>query len=369
MEAVGQLTGGIAHDFNNMLTVISGNLEMLDLSRVNEEDRTNVVVAKSATARAAELTNRLLAFSRQQDLEPENTHVSKLVASMTELLQRTLSEHIVLDTQLAADLWQTRIDRSQLENALVNLCINARDAMQSSGGTLRISSANVSEDEAANIPDLPTGQYIRLTIADDGDGIAADDLPRIFEPFYTTKQKGKGSGLGLSMVYGFVRQSGGRIIVSSQAGCGTTVSIYLPRSSCELRQESLGQSAGADAPTGSERILVVEDNASVRRVARDLLKSLNYEVLEADSGPGALELMRRGEDFDLLFTDLVMPGGLTGVELAESMRVDRPELKVLFTSGYSGAEDGLHTPADERVLHKPYLKEALAKTVRKTLDQ
>lgn len=369
MEAVGQLTGGIAHDFNNMLTVISGNLEMLDLTAVAEEDRANVIVAKNATARAAELTSRLLAFSRQQVLEPENTSVNNLVAGMTDMLQRTLAENITLETNLSEDLWHARIDTSQLENALVNLCINARDAMQSSGGVLRIATANIVEAEATNIPDLPTGEFVRLTISDDGDGITADALPRIFEPFFTTKEKGKGSGLGLSMVYGFVRQSGGHLFVSSEPGQGTTVSVYLPRSSCAVRDIAVCKPAGHGTPTGSERILVVEDNASVRRVASDLLKSLNYEVIEADSGPEALDLLRRGETFDLLFTDLMMPGGLTGVQLADSMRADRPDLKVLFTSGYSGAEAGLKTPASESVLHKPYLKDALAQTVREALDR
>ncbi len=369
MEAVGQLTGGIAHDFNNMLTVISGNLEMLDISGMDDESCTNIVVARNATARAAELTNRLLAFSRQQDLEPENTSVNELVAGMTDMLQRTLAESVTLETQLAEDLWQARIDTSQLENALVNLCINARDAMLSCGGVLRISTANICEDEAANIPDLPAGEFVRLTIADDGEGIAAEALPRIFEPFFTTKDKGKGSGLGLSMVYGFVRQSGGQLFVSSTPGQGTTVSIYLPRSLCAMREDERPVPVEQVAPTGSERILVVEDNASVRRVASNLLKSLNYDVIEADNGPDALDLLRRGETFDLLFTDLVMPGGLTGVELAESMREDRPDLRVLFTSGYSGAEEGLRAPANENILHKPYMKDALAQTVREVLDR
>ncbi len=369
MEAVGQLTGGIAHDFNNMLTVIGGNLEMLDLAAYNEEDRANVIAVKSATARAAELTHRLLAFSRQQVLEPENTSVNGLVAGMTDMLRRTLAENVTLETSLAEGLWHTRIDTSQLENALVNLCINARDAMDSTGGVLRISTANIDEDEAADMPELPSGEFVRLSIADDGDGIPAEALPRIFEPFFTTKEKGKGSGLGLSMVYGFVRQSGGQLLVSSEPGRGTSVSVYLPRSTSEVPADSQRQPAINAMPTGSERILVVEDNPSVRRVASDLLKSLNYDVIEADSGPGALDLLHRGESFDLLFTDLVMPGGLTGVELADSMREDRPDLRVLFTSGYSGAETGLKTPANESVLHKPYLKDALAHTVRRVLDR
>ncbi len=369
MEAVGQLTGGIAHDFNNMLTVISGNLEMLDLTGLDDESCTNIVVAKNATARAAELTNRLLAFSRQQELEPEITSVNELVVGVTDMLQRTLAENVTLQTNLADDLWQSRIDTSQLENALVNLCINARDAMLSSGGVLQVSTANISEAEAANIPDVPAADFVRLTIADNGDGIEADNLPRIFEPFFTTKGKGKGSGLGLSMVYGFVRQSGGQLLVSSTPGQGTTVSIYLPRCSCEMAEDYGTQPRNQAVPTGSERILVVEDNPSVRRVASNLLKSLNYDVIEANDGPDALELLRRGETFDLLFTDLVMPGGLTGVELAESMRSDRPGLRVLFTSGYSGAEEGLQAPANESVLHKPYMKDALARRVREALDQ
>ncbi len=369
MEAVGQLTGGIAHDFNNMLTVISGNLEMLDLSAIDNEGRTNIIGARNATARAAELTNRLLAFSRQQVLEPENTSVNELVVGMSDMLQRTLAENVTLETNLAEGLWQARIDTSQLENALVNLCINARDAMQSNGGTLQISTANIAEDDAANIPELPAGDFVRLTIADDGEGIEAEDLPRIFEPFYTTKDKGKGSGLGLSMVYGFVRQSGGQLLVSSTPGRGTTVSIFLPRSAGEMLNDVRPEPVEQATPTGSERILVVEDNPSVRRVASNLLKSLNYDVIEADNGPGALELLRRGETFDLLFTDLVMPGGLTGIQLAESMREDRPGLRVLFTSGFSGAEAGLQPPANESVLHKPYMKDALAQTVRKALDR
>ncbi len=369
METVGQLTGGIAHDFNNMLTVISGNLEMLDITGMDDENCTNIVVARNATARAAELTSRLLAFSRQQKLEPENTSVNELVAGMTDMLQRTIAESVTLETHLAEGLWQARIDTSQLENALVNLCINARDAMHTNGGVLCITTANISADEAANIPDLPAGEFVRLTIADDGEGIPSEYLPRIFEPFFTTKEKGKGSGLGLSMVYGFVRQSGGQLLVSSTPGQGTTVSIYLPRSLCAIQEDEQPVPVDQAAPTGSERILVVEDNASVRRVASNLLKSLNYDVIEADNGPDALELLKRGETFDLLFTDLVMPGGLTGVELAESMREDRPDLRVLFTSGYSGAEEGLRAPANENVLLKPYMKDALAQTVREALDR
>lgn len=370
MEAVGQLTGGLAHDFNNMLTVITGNLQMIDLENLSESDRDYADEAMRAVDLAADLTSRLLTFSRQQVLRPEDVLVNDLVNNIQGLLCRTIGEEITFQTNLSDEVWPVRADPSQLENALVNLTINARDALES-GGHLEITTANIviGDGNDSSVPDLPPGEYVLLAVGDNGSGISEGRLQRIFEPFYTTKEPGKGSGLGLSMVYGFVKQSGGNVLISSKDGVGTTVKLYLPRSSNEGQGAIEQVSTVDDSPTGTERILLVEDNDAVRSIARELLTSLEYDVIEAGSGPRALELLRAEERFDLLFTDMVMPGGLTGIELAEEMRRSKPELKVLYTSGYTGsmAKGGL-SQASGNVLQKPYLKESLAKSVRETLD-
>ena len=370
MEAVGQLTGGIAHDFNNMLTVIAGNMQMIDHAGLSAEDRDHVRASTNAVERAAELTRRLLAFSRQQLLQPKVLNVNDLVVDMESMLQRTIGETITLQTSLDSDLWHTKIDRSQLENALMNLSINARDALQS-GGHLSIATSNVvvEKESGEGSPDVPPGEYIRLAVQDSGSGIAAESLSRVFEPFYTTKESGKGSGLGLSMVYGFVTQSHGYIKVASEAGAGTTFLLYLPRSVDLASGDNMPAASDDAAPPGSERILVVEDNDSVRQIVCVLLKSLNYDVIDASSGPEALDIMRRDEDFDLLFTDMMMPGGITGAELATRMRASRPGLKVLYTSGQSGVlSKNDRLPDGATFLQKPYVKETLAQTVREALD-
>ena len=370
MEAVGQLTGGIAHDFNNMLTVITGNLQMIDAAQLGPRDREHAQAAIAAVDRAAELTNRLLAFSRQQHLQPKVLNVNDLIVNIEGMLRRSIGESITLETCLDRDLWSTRIDPSQLENALVNLSVNARDALQTSG-RLEISTSNIVVRETSNFEhsELLPGEYVLLAVRDNGCGIAESELSRIFEPFYTSKEPGKGTGLGLSMVHGFVTQSRGSISVFSEDGIGTTISLYLPRSADPEGDDEAALPARDSVPTGRERILVVEDNDSVREVVSNLLKSLNYFVIEASSGQGALEIMQRDEDFDLLFTDLVMPGGISGAELAVRMRQVKPGLKVLYTSGSTGTViNGNRKLTSGIILQKPYFKDALANTVRETLD-
>lgn len=370
MEAVGQLTGGIAHDFNNMLTVITGNLQMIDAAQLGPRDREHAQAAIAAVDRAAELTNRLLAFSRQQHLQPKVLNVNDLIVNIEGMLRRSIGESITLETCLDRDLWSTRIDPSQLENALVNLSVNARDALQT-GGRLEISTSNIVVRETSNFEhsELLPGEYVLLAVRDNGCGIAESELSRIFEPFYTSKEPGKGTGLGLSMVHGFVTQSRGSISVFSEDGIGTTISLYLPRSVDPEGDDEEALPARDSVPTGRERILVVEDNDSVREVVSNLLKSLNYFVIEASSGQGALEIMQRDEDFDLLFTDLVMPGGISGAELAVRMRQVKPGLKVLYTSGSTGTViNGNRKLTSGIILQKPYFKDALANTVRETLD-
>ncbi|HWS62325.1 MAG TPA: response regulator [Steroidobacteraceae bacterium] len=370
LDAVGQLTGGVAHDFNNMLTVILGNAELLQeaLERdvVHRELAEMIVGAANS---AAELTKRLLAFARKQALNPIAVDSNQLIAGMYPLLRRTLAANLEFEMVAEADVWQALVDPAQLENAVLNLCINARDAMLG-GGRLRIETKNVELDKgyAAGQVDVKSGQYVLITVTDTGCGIAPDVLRRVFEPFFTTKDKGKGTGLGLAMVYGFIKQSDGHIRIFSELGHGTTVRMYLPR--------ALGGSPHAAVAAGAfriihgtETILLVEDDEQVRRFALSQLKSLGYNVLQAHNGVEAMELIERNERIDLLFTDVVMPG-MSGRQLADSARQRRPGLKVLFTSGYN--EDAVvhHGRLDHGVqlLPKPYRRRELAKRIRSIFD-
>jgi PAS domain S-box-containing protein len=370
LDAVGQLTGGVAHDFNNMLTVILGNAELLQeaLERdvVHRELAEMIVGAANS---AAELTKRLLAFARKQALNPIAIDSNQLIAGMYPLLRRTLAANLEIEMVAESDVWQALVDPAQLENAVLNLCINARDAMLG-GGRLRIETKNVEldKDYAAGQVDVKSGQYVLITVTDTGCGIAPDVLRRVFEPFFTTKEKGKGTGLGLAMVYGFIKQSEGHISIFSEPGHGTTVSMYLPR--------AVGDSPHATVATGvfriihgTETILLVEDDEQVRRFALSQLKSLGYNVLQAHNGVEAMELIERNEQIDLLFTDVVMPG-MSGRQLADSARQRRPGLKVLFTSGYN--EDAIvhHGRLDHGVqlLPKPYRRRELAKRIRSIFD-
>jgi signal transduction histidine kinase/CheY-like chemotaxis protein len=386
MEAVGQLTGGIAHDFNNLLTIILGNLDTLrrHLSSVppaqSGKELASMLSKPLGTAmggarRASELTHRLLAFARQQPLEPVKLDLNHLVLEMSDLLRRTLGETITTETVLSGGLWLCFADANQLENALLNLCINARDAMPE-GGHLTIETANAYLDDAyaGQFVDVRPGQYVLLSVADTGTGIAADVLPRIFEPFFTTKRPGNGTGLGLAMVYGFVKQSGGHIRVYSEAGQGTTVKIYLPRLA-ETRQKGAAPAAlpefSSEAPPAvpQETVLVVEDNPDVRRYARSVLAELGYEVIEAGAAAEALRVLESARRVDLLFTDVILPD-TDGRELSNQALKIRPNLPVLFTTGYSRnaiIHQGRLDPGVQ-LLSKPYTRQDLARKVRELLD-
>ncbi len=372
MEAVGQLTGGIAHDFNNMLAVISGALNLLKRKRARGEtdfDRF-IDAALEGAQRAATLTQRLLAFSRQQPLAPEPLVVNRLVASMSELLTRTLGEHINIETVLAAGLWQVRADPAQLENAVLNLAVNARDAMPE-GGRLTIETQNAFVDEAfAAEFALASGQYVLLAVTDSGSGMTPEVIARAFDPFFTTKGVGRGTGLGLSQVYGFVRQSGGHVKIQSGIGVGTTVRIYLPRHHGESEVPAAKPlAAAARQGNNSEVILVVEDDSRVRTLSVESLRELGYTVIEAGSPRAALAVVDGPETVTLLFTDVVMPE-MSGRELADLAQVKRPGLKVLYTTGYTRnaiVHNGMLDPGTS-LLAKPFSIEELARKVRQLLD-
>jgi PAS domain S-box-containing protein len=376
MEAVGQLTGGIAHDFNNLLTVIVGNLETarrhLDGAGgpLPEPARRGLDNARRGAERAATLTQRLLAFARRQPLSPEPVAINRLVAGMSDLLRRALGETVRLETELAPGLWSVEVDPNQLEAALLNLAVNARDAMPDGGGRLTIETGNVRLDEryAAANAEVAAGEYVVLCVSDTGGGIPKELLGRVFEPFFTTKEVGQGTGLGLSQVYGFVRQSGGHVKIYSEPGEGTTVRIYLPR----LAREPGAGEREAEAPVAKgqreEIILVVEDDTDVRAHSVGILRELGYGVLEAEGGAMALRLLERHPNVRLLFTDVVLPG-MNGRELADAARRRHPRLKVLFTTGYARSaivHDGRLEPGVE-VLSKPFTYEALAAKVREAL--
>jgi PAS domain S-box-containing protein len=370
MEAVGQLTGGIAHDFNNLLTVIIGNLELVGTRDPGDSSLASFAgQALAAAEKGAELTHRLLAFSRQQTLQPIHTDLKEMINGMIELLRRTLGEDIEIEVRLAEDLWPELADKSQVENALLNLAINSRDAMPE-GGKLTIEAGNVTldADYAERNVDVEPGDYVLLAVTDAGTGMPPDVVERAFDPFFTTKETGKGTGLGLSMIYGFARQSGGHLKIYSEVGHGTTVKLYLPRA------PTVPPAAPApDVPqkhiAGTETILVVEDEDAVRKLVVRHLRSLDYRVIEAAEGATAAELLRGDEKIDLLFTDVVLPGGMTGRQLAEEARALRPDLRVLFTSGYThnsivhqGKLDfGVH------LLSKPYRREDLGRKIREVL--
>ncbi len=386
IEAVGQLTGGIAHDFNNLLTIIIGNLDTLKRRLADTAQQTDVATLAAALAKpvdlalqgarsAAQLTHRLLAFSRRQALDPTRVDLNRLVAGMSDLLRRTLGETINIETILAAGLWPTFVDTNQVENALINLCVNARDAMPE-GGRLTIETANTYLDDAyaRQFGDVTPGQYALLSVTDTGSGIPSELMERAFEPFFTTKPAGQGSGLGLAMVHGFIKQSGGHIRIYSEVGQGTTVKLYMPR----LLQDEAAASVPAPRPSpqaasprGSARetILLVEDNEGVRDFARGALQELGYTVLEAAEAENALKIIAEEPRVDLLFTDVVLPG-MSGRELANRATALRPDLPVLFTTGYTRNAIIHHGRLDPGVqlLSKPFAQHDLARKVREMLD-
>jgi len=369
MEAVGQLTGGLAHDFNNLLTGITGGLALLRArlaqGRLSEAER-YIAAAEDAAGRAASLTHRLLAFSRQQTLDPRIVAPNTLVADMRDLIQRTVGPHIEVISELAADLWPTRCDPNQLESALLNLAINARDAMQD-GGTLMLQTQNRPIDErAARERDMVAGDYVSIAVTDSGTGMAPDVIAKAFDPFFTTKPLGQGTGLGLSMIYGFAKQSGGQVRIRSVVGEGTTVRIFLPRHTGPVQLEQRARMvAEAPATRASETILVVDDEPMIAMLVTDILNDLGYVALEAADGPSGLEILRSDRDIDLLITDVGLPGGMNGRQLAEAARQARPGLKILFITGY--AEYGMLSdlPAAEgmRVVTKPFEMQVLATTI------
>lgn len=370
MEAVGQLTGGVAHDFNNLLTVMLGNAELLaEYLHDKPSLQSSAKLIVQAGVQGASLTKRLLAFARRQPLEPCAVDVNQVVQRMEPLLGRTLGELIELEIVRAAGLWAALVDPSQLEDALLNLAINSRDAMPD-GGRLTIETANtwINQDYADTEPDLKPGQYVMIAVSDTGTGIASENLGRLFEPFFTTKPKGKGTGLGLAMVYGFLKQSGGHVAVYSEVGKGTTVKMYLPRTR-EMPKPDDPEDVQLALSEGGETILVVEDDPLVRRFSTQQLGSMGYKVLVAEHAARALEILQSNEHIDLLFTDVVMPGGMGGRELAQKALEIKPDLRVLYTSGYTENAIVHHGRLDPGVmlLNKPYRRVDLARKIRAAL--
>jgi signal transduction histidine kinase/CheY-like chemotaxis protein len=373
MEAVGHLTGGIAHDFNNMLAIIMGSLDLAlrRLERGDSKIEKHLLNAQDGSRRAAALTQRLLAFARQQPLAPEPIDANKLVAGMSDLLRRSLGETIQLETVLGGGLWRINVDGNQLESALLNLAVNARDAMPD-GGRLTIETANAHLDDGYSLREgVPAGQYVLIALTDTGIGMAPEIIAKAFDPFFTTKKTGSGTGLGLSQVYGFVKQSGGHVKIYSESGEGTTVKIYLPRlfgtAAVNHKAAEPDQSA---MPTGdgSITILVVEDEEGVRNHAVEVLRELGYKVLEAGDGATALRLIDEHPDITLLFTDVVMPE-MNGRRLAEEAAKRRPSLKILFTTGYTRNAIVHNGMLDHGVnlLSKPFTLEQLARKLAEAL--
>ena len=372
MEAVGQLTGGVAHDFNNLLASVMLDAGLLG-GRVGKDEKGRLLVEhiRKAVERGKSLTDRLLAFSRQQSLSPRPSDVSGLIAGLEEMLRRTLGATVDLRVENASRLWPALIDPHQFENALVNLAINARDSMPD-GGTLNIATGNISLSRAYALrhQDVTPGDYVAVVVSDSGSGMSPEVLEKVFEPFFTTKQAGGGSGLGLSMVYGFAKQSNGHVTIESRQGQGTIVSLYLTRSAEPAAiQDHDDRDTGI--VKGAECILVVEDDRALRRASVSVLCDNGYEVAEAWDGSEAMDHLRSGRTFDLLFTDLVLPGGMTGVDVAEQAVRLQPGIKVLYTTGYA---DTTLTPAqklkpDASLIEKPCEKEALLETIRGVLDR
>ena len=375
MEAVGQLTGGIAHDFNNLLTVVSGNIDMA--RRILGEDGDARALraignAMKGADRAASLTQRLLAFSRRQPLQPKQVDVNRIIAGMSDLLDRALGETVELETVAAAGAWRVEVDPNQLESAILNLAVNARDAMPDGGKlTVETSNCRIDENYAAGHADVAPGQYVLIAVTDTGTGMPADVVSKAWDPFFSTKEVGKGTGLGLSQVYGYVKQSGGHVKIYSEVGHGTTVKIYLPRLPADMHMEEERAEEAPTALPGEENVLVVEDDDDVRIYTVESLRELGYRVIEAHDGTSALRLLERQETpISLLLTDVVMPG-MSGRELADEARARQPDLKVLFTTGYARnaiVHGGRLDPGVE-LLPKPFTFEALAAKVRDVLEK
>ena len=373
MEAVGQLTGGLAHDFNNLLTGVIGSLEMLKIritqGRIEEVDR-YVEAAQGAASRAGALTHRLLAFSRRQKLDPRPTDVNRLVSGMEELVRRTVGPGIIVDTAGPADLWATLVDPGQLENALLNLCINARDAMPD-GGRITVETANQRLDaRAARTRDMEPGEYVSLYVTDTGTGMTPEVVAKAYEPFFTTKPLGQGTGLGLSMIYGFAKQSGGQVRIHSGVGLGTTICLYLPRhlGTAETAKPS-SELANAPRAVAGQTVLVVDDEPTVRMLVTEVLEDLGYTAIEAADGAAGLKVLQSDVRIDLLVTDVGLPGGMNGRQVADAARVHRPGLTVLFITGY--AENAVishgHLEPGMHLLTKPFAMKTLAIRIKELI--
>ena len=373
MEAVGQLTGGIAHDFNNLLAGISGGLEIIE--RRLAQGRTDgiekfITGAQTSAQRAAALTQRLLAFSRRQTLDPKPTDVNRLVFGMEDLIRRTVGPQIAVEVVGAGGLWLAKVDAAQLESALLNLAINARDAMPE-GGRLTIETANKwLDDRASRERDLPAGQYLSICVSDTGTGIPNDIHDRIFDPFFTTKPIGQGTGLGLSMIHGFVRQSGGQVRVYSEDGHGTTMCVYLPRYSGHLDHEASHDDATIEEVGAGETVLVIDDEPTVRMLIVEVLEEAGYNALEAEDGPSGLKILASDARIDLLITDVGLPGGMNGRQVADAARVQRPDLKILFVTGFAenAAVGNGHLEPGMEVITKPFVMAELANKITEMID-
>jgi PAS domain S-box-containing protein len=369
LESVGRLTGGIAHDFNNLLAIIMGSVELIreDLTP-NSEAFTISSEALEAVTRGADLVRRLLAFARKQHLEPTPVDLNERLPTIVPLIERTLGENIRVRMNAAADLWRAQIDPTQVDDALVNLSINARDAMPE-GGALVIETANVvlDSDYAAHHAEVEPGEYVMLAVSDTGAGMTPDTIARAFEPFFTTKGEGKGTGLGLSQVYGWVKQSGGHIKIYSELDHGTTIKLYLPRAQTGSLPAAPSR-LHEPVTRGHEKILLVEDNPNVRRTVIRQLTQLGYVTIEAEDGEAAFAMVERGLEFDLLLTDVVMPGGMNGYELAEKVKEARPGARILFTSGYTElAEANRDMSRIGPLISKPYSRQDLGRAIRAAL--
>ncbi|MGU3360864.1 hybrid sensor histidine kinase/response regulator [Methylobacterium sp. M6A4_1b] len=375
MESLGQLTGGIAHDFNNLLQVISGHNEVM-LALIDHPDidvgrlRRAGEAVRDASERAAKLTHQLLAFSRKQRLEGRLLNLNGLVHSMSEMAERTLGDHVTLRQELLPDLWNTRIDPTQAEVALLNVLLNARDAMPG-GGTVTVKSENllVEDEDAALFKTVGPGAYVVVSVTDTGSGMPPEILSRVMEPFFTTKGEGMGTGLGLAMVYGFAKQSGGSVKIYSEVGHGTTVRLLFPASDQKIEEERKASQRAADRH-GTETVLVVDDRPDVAETAGIILEDFGYKVIVADGPRAAIEILDGERRVDLLFTDLIMPGGMNGVMLARAARERQPRIKVLLTTGYAEASlERTDTGGTEfEIINKPYKRLELARRVRRVID-
>ena len=366
MEAFGQLTGGIAHDFNNLLTIVTGNLELLAESVGGQPDKAYLKRAADAADMGASLTRRLLSFARRQRLTPQILNLNDLVIGLTEILQRSLGEPVRLETKLAPDLWKVRADASEVENAILNLALNARDAM-AGGGRLLIATKNV--PHGGSVSELKARDHVLISVADTGDGMTPDILARAIEPFFTTKGPGRGTGLGLSTVYGFVKQSGGYASIVSAPGTGTTVGLYLPR-----EEQALGSSSGAareqvPMSQNNETVLVVEDNPEVRELTLQRVEGLGYVAMEAESGAAAIKMLEEGASPDVILSDIVMAGGVSGFDLASWVARQLPHISIVLATGYA-PEELKRDPAelaDVQILRKPYKRFDLAVALQTAL--